>query len=42
MFRRLLLPLCLCVYVLSLEASEKLEIENQWVRVFRVIQIELK
>jgi quercetin dioxygenase-like cupin family protein len=38
MFRRLLLPLCLCVSVLSLEASEKLEIENQWVRVFRVTQ----
>jgi len=38
MIRHLLLPLCLCVSVLSVEASEKLEIENQWVRVFRVTQ----
>jgi quercetin dioxygenase-like cupin family protein len=37
---RLLLSLLLCVSAVTkpLEASEKLEIENQWVRVFRVTQ----
>jgi quercetin dioxygenase-like cupin family protein len=37
---RLLLPLCLCVCFIPkiLEASEKIEIENQWVRVLRVTQ----
>src|SRR5438132_270336 len=40
MRRAILLSLCLCAFVVTADgaASEKTEIENQWVRVLRVTQ----